>query len=92
VEHPGEVTSTIGSSVEAVTGQPRIHLHYLRTRDGTAYDYPRAVVWTRPQYSARRWWWLCPLMQHGQPRARVGKRYRPPGARYFGCRHRYDLT
>lgn len=40
-----------------------------------------------------RWWFVCPLMVNGQPCGRrVAKLYLPPGGRYFGCRHCYDLT
>jgi hypothetical protein len=40
-----------------------------------------------------RRWFLCPLEVHGVPcRRRVSKLYLPPGAKYFGCRHCYNLT
>jgi hypothetical protein len=48
---------------------------------------------TRPRFGGLRWWFVCPLLVSGRPcRRRVGKLYLPPRARYFGCRHCYDLT
>jgi hypothetical protein len=41
----------------------------------------------------RRWWFTCPLIVNGRSCGRrVGKRYLPPGARYFGRRRCHDLT
>ena len=40
-----------------------------------------------------RWWFLCTLTCDGRYCGRrVGKLYLPPGGRYYGCRHCYDLT
>ncbi len=36
-----------------------------------------------------RYWFICPLTGCGE---RVGKLYLPPGGKYFGCRHCYQLT
>ncbi len=48
---------------------------------------------TRPTFGGKRWWFTCPLTVNGVAcNRRVGKLYLPPGARYFGCRHCYDLT
>jgi len=40
-----------------------------------------------------RYWFICPLVINGRPCGRrVGKLYLPPGGKYFGCRHCYNLT
>ena len=40
-----------------------------------------------------RYWFICPLTKDGHIcDRRVGVLYLPPGGRYFGCRHCYDLT
>ena len=40
-----------------------------------------------------RWWFTCPLGTKAEACFRqVGKLYLPPGGKYFGCRHCYDLT
>jgi hypothetical protein len=57
------------------------------------FDYPIKLQTTRPQYGGRRWWFTCHLVVNGRYCGRrVGKLYLPPGAKYFGCRHCYDLT
>jgi hypothetical protein len=60
---------------------------------GSAMDYRIRLTTTRPTYGGVRWWFLCPLVRRdgGLPR-RVGKLYRPPGARYFGSRVGHGLT
>jgi hypothetical protein len=58
-----------------------------------SFDYRVRLTTTRPQFGGLRWWFICPLVQGGQACGRrVGKLFSPPGARYFGCRHCYDLT
>ncbi len=48
---------------------------------------------TRPHFGGRRWWFTCPLRVGGRYCGRrVGKLYLPPGGKYFGCRHCYELT
>ena len=40
-----------------------------------------------------RFWFRCPIWVGNEPcQRRVGKLYRPPDARIFGCRQCYDLT
>ena len=48
---------------------------------------------TRPGFGGKCWWFTCPLTVSGVAcNRRAGKLYLPPGGRYFGCRHCYDLT
>ena len=48
---------------------------------------------TSPHFGGLRFWFICPLVVSGSPcNWRVAKLYLPPGGRYFGCRHCYDLT
>jgi hypothetical protein len=45
------------------------------------------------RFGGVRWWFLCPLHINGKPcHAREGKLYLPPGQRYFGCCHCYDVA
>ena len=44
-------------------------------------------------WGKRRWWFRCLLVVDGRLcNRRVGKLYMPPGGKYYGCRHCYDLT
>jgi hypothetical protein len=57
------------------------------------FEYAIALTTTLQHYGGVRWWFHCPLGVDGQACSRrVRKLYLPPGARYFGCRHCYDLT
>jgi hypothetical protein len=48
---------------------------------------------TRPNFGGLRWWFSCPRMLDGEECGRrVGTLYRPPGGRYFACRHCLGLT
>jgi hypothetical protein len=68
-------------------------VHYHFTESGVNVDYRVWLAATRPRFGGRRWWFLCPLSRDGrQCGRRVGKLSLPPGGRYFGCRHCYDLT
>ena len=49
--------------------------------------YPVRLVDTPCNFGGRRWWFTCPICKR-----RVAKLYLPPGAKYFGCRHCYNLT
>jgi len=88
----GEVTNTIGYTIERQHGQYLVHLRYTTKRwngERIENDYRVRMTHTQPYYGGRRWWFLCPLQ--GCKR-RVGKLYIAPGQLYFGCRHCYDLT
>ena len=84
------------------TGEQTASVRYRLTRHQEALrldlDYQvgeqkeRLPIWltTTPVYfGGSRWWFLCPLARCGR---RVGRLYLPPGGRYLGCRHCYDLT
>ena len=90
----GEKTSSI--SYEVNTGDSArswVRLYYTITQTGFEVDYKILLQTTRPNFGGVRWWFTCPLVvndRHCGRRAR--KLYLPPGGRYFGCRHCYDLT
>jgi hypothetical protein len=68
-----------------------LELHYRL--NGREYRYEISLVETALPWRGSRWWFLCPLARSGNPCGRrVSKLYVPPGLRYFGCRHCYDLT
>ena len=70
-----------------------LRLHYTHTREGQKLDYKLRLTYSTTPCSARRWFFLCPLVANDRPcDRRVGKLYLPPGAKYFGCRHCNDLT
>ena len=93
----GEETASIGFILETLVEDGlTMHLYYTRTgRNGDKenFNYPIILQTTRPNYGGRRWWFTCPLVVNGWPcRRRVAKLYLPPGGKYFGCRHCYNLT
>ena len=72
---------------------PYVRLHYSLTRSGENLDYKVLLGTTRPRLGGLRWWFICPLVANGRKCGRrVGKLYLPPGGKYYGCRHCYDLT
>lgn len=84
--------SSIGYRVSGDIDNPVINLTY-RWRDSEDIHFPVHLTTTPVHFGGLRFWFLCPLVANGNPcRRRVGKLYSPPGARYFGCRHCYDLT
>lgn len=89
-------TASIGFILEPLASGLIMRLHYSNTGrngDKESLNYPIQLQTTRPYYGGRRWWFTCPLVVKGQPCGRrVGKLYLPPGEKYFGCRHCYDLT
>jgi hypothetical protein len=93
----GEESASIGFVLEPL-GEDGLtmRLHYTRTErngDKENLNYPITLQTTQPNYGGRRYWFTCPLTVNGWPcRRRVGKIYLPPGGRYFGCRHCYNLT
>jgi hypothetical protein len=93
----GEETASIGFFLEPL-GEDGLtmRLHYTRTvRNGEKenLNYSIVIQTTRPNYGGRRYWFTCPLKVNDWPcRRRVGKLYLPPGGKYFGCRHCYNLT
>jgi hypothetical protein len=72
---------------------PWLGLYYTIRRTGESIDYKIRLQATRPNFGGLRWWFLCPVEKSGAPcHYRARKLYLPPGGRYFGCRHCYDLT
>lgn len=56
-------------------------------------DYPIEIVRTPCHFGGFRRWFLCPFPKEAkQCGRRVGKLYLPPGGRYWGCRHCYNLA
>lgn len=53
------------------------------------FNYPVRLVTTPLPWGGERFWFECPLQ--GCTRC-VGCLYLPPGGKYFGCRHCYNLT
>jgi hypothetical protein len=92
-EERKEKTSSIGYEVNTQDAAPRMRLSYTLTKKGEPVDYSIALATTQPRLGGVRWWFICPLVANGRPcNRRVGKLYLPPGGRYFGCRHCYDLA
>jgi hypothetical protein len=89
-------TSTI--SYEVDTRDParpwaRLHYDFPMVEGRPSYDYRVELQTTRPHFGGHRWWFTCALSANGvYCGRRVRKLYLPPGERYFGCRHCYDLT
>ncbi len=90
----GEETSSIGYEVDtADMALPQVRLYYTLTRTQEPMDYTIRLQTTRPCFGGLRWWFTCPLLRRGKScNRRVSKLYLPPGGRYYGCRHCYDLT
>ena len=96
----GEVTSSIGievSVVEEYHGGKYARFFYTQTngftKEKTELDYKVRLVTTPCNFGGFRYWFICPLVIDGEScRRRVGNLYLPPGSKYFGCRHCYNLT
>lgn len=95
----GEVTATIDIQVSVVGGWEGKHVRFQyiqtdsQTREKTEFDYKADLTTTPCNYGGVRYWFVCPLIVNGRPCGRrVANLYLPPGGKYFGCRHCYDLT
>ena len=90
----GEERASIGYEVNTAGPEPPyVRLHYKLTRSGEDLDYKVLLETTHPRLGGLRWWFICPLVMNRRTCGRrVGKLYLPPGGRYFGCRHCYDLS
>ena len=92
----GERAASIGYEVDTQGRLGWVRLYYTVTPwdgDPVDYDYKISLVSTTPNYGGRRWWFVCPLVKGGRScYRRCGKLYLPPGGRYYGCRHCYELT
>ena len=93
----GKERASIGYQVRTLDESlPRLRLHYTTSRGGKeeqATDFWIDLTSMSTPWGTRRWFFQCPLVTAGRHCGRrVGKLYLPPGGRYFGCRHCYDLT
>lgn len=90
-DRTGQETSSIGYELNA--SERWLRLHYQRVSVHEKMDYKVGLATTQLPWAGSRWWFVCALTCNGQfCGRRVGKLYLPPGGRYFGCRHCYDLT
>ncbi len=86
-----EVTVFI-RSFHGLTG-PCARLSCRMPPTGERLDYGVRMGSTQPHYGGRRWWFLCPAIEAGCTcERRVQKLYRPPGTKYFMCRHCWGLS
>lgn len=72
-----------------------VHINYVFTKGDTKedVDYKIRILSTPCNYGGMRYWLHCPLQPNGRPcRRRVTTLYLPPGCKYFGCRHCYNLS
>jgi hypothetical protein len=90
----GEETSSIGYEVNTTDmAFPRVRLYYTFTRTQEQMDYTIRLQTTRPYVGGLQWWFTCPLVRFGRScNHRISKLYLPPGRRYYGCRHCYNLS
>jgi hypothetical protein len=90
----GQVTLSVPYWVENLHSSAVIlHLGVTPLGNVEAIDLRVRLETTRPNFGGKRWWFLCPLFNHGAPcERRVRKLYRPPSAWYFGCRACQELT
>jgi hypothetical protein len=90
----GEKLSTVKFWVNThEESDPYFRLIYTIKSSGDGLDYKIPLEATTPNYGGLRWWFICSLSRHGMfCGQRVSKLHLPPGGKYFGCRHCYDLT
>jgi hypothetical protein len=90
----GKEVSSCGYVTGPLEGDEMLFtLQYRITRTSESIELPIRLQVTYPNLGGKRWWFTCPLVVAGQPcRRRVGKLYLPPGGKYYGCRHCYELT
>lgn len=89
----GENVGEISYSVLLENQSPQIKLSYRLVNTKEELDYKIALTSTQLYWGAKHWWFICPLTRNGaRCNQRVGKLYLPPGGKYFGCRHCYNLT
>jgi len=96
----GYLTGTISVEVKIDdddSNKNYIRFMYSRTSrfsdEKEDFDYKAGITKTRCNYGGFRYWFICPLVTNSQVcDRRVAKLYLPPGGKYFGCRHCYNLT
>ncbi len=88
----GDIRASIGFSVAWEELAPIVTLRYRWK--GIDLDDSIRLEATYPTGGGVRWWFICPLtVAVGvQCNRRVGKLFMPPGERWFGCRHCFNLT
>jgi hypothetical protein len=92
-ESLAEETSSIVYDVHTSAEDGRVRLMYTVTKTQESFDYAIRLTTTRPRFGGLRWWFVCPLIIQDRPcQRRVAKLYLPPGGKYYGCRHCYQLT
>ncbi|MBC8234705.1 MAG: hypothetical protein ISR58_13860 [Anaerolineales bacterium] len=85
----------IGSISFRVLGNERpnalrlIYTKGAKSGNPEEFDYQVNLTTTPLAWGGVRYWFLCPIV--GCVR-RVGCLYLPPGGKYFGCRHCYNLS
>jgi hypothetical protein len=92
----GKITDSMGIDI-SVQQENNVRLYYscvnTTTGDKENFDYKIRLVTTPCYFGGKRFWFICPLIINGIPCDRmVGKLYLPSNAKYFGCRHCYNLT
>ena len=92
--HQGQVIASLAYVLDTTDMHcPWVQLCYQLPRTQEVLEYGITLQTTRLHTGGLRWWFTCPRSPQGRAcERRVGKLYLPPGARYFGCRHCYDLT
>ena len=93
----GEETGSIGIAVSLAEGERYAQFTYTITDrysgEKTPCDYHVRLTTTPCNLGGVRYWFVCPLSSNGVScDRRVGTLYCPPGAKYYGCRHCYDLS
>lgn len=87
--------SSIGFTISTI--ECYIRFHYTQTDyytdEKTTVDYRFNLVTTPCNYGGKRYWFICGLYRDNRYCGRrVGKLYKPPGAKWFGCRYCWDLS
>jgi|ERR1019366_596219 hypothetical protein len=87
-----EVLSSLRYRVETDGCERTVHLTYTLVETGEQLNYAIHMQTTTPNRGGQRWWFTCPLVVNGKPCGRrVQKLYLPLQAKYYGCRHCYQL-
>lgn len=85
----GKETASLGWTTTGSDIRLCYTIHW-RDREAEKIDYRVPVVWTPCNFGGQRPWFVCPGRGCGR---RVTKLYLPPGAaKYYLCRHCYDLS
>ena len=87
-----EVIAKVGYEVQPVA-EEFMHLKLDYTVRGDPVEMGVWLDESTQYFGGSRWWFRCPLwVRRVSCGRRIGRLYVPPGGRYFGCRHCYDLT